>query len=91
VVVGAAFAVILWVISSLGFSFYLATLANYGHTYKNLGAAVGLLFYLYISAAEVLLGAEVNAAIYHAVPARISEAELPGNLDESQRRRPQDV
>jgi hypothetical protein len=29
-----------------------------------IGAAVGLLFYLYISASVVLLGAEVNAAIY---------------------------
>jgi membrane protein len=78
--VGAALAVILWAISSVGFSFYLANFANYGVTYGSLGAAVGLLFYLYLSASVVLLGAEVNAAIYHAVPKGIAEMpETPNN------------
>jgi membrane protein len=78
---GAALAVVLWAISSVGFSFYLANFANYGVTYGSLGAAVGLLFYLYLTASIVLLGAEVNAAIYHALPDEISEAELPGTRD----------
>jgi membrane protein len=70
VIVGAAFAVALWAISSVGFTVYLANFANYGLTYGSLGAAVGLLFYLYISASVVLLGAEINAAIYHPVSAK---------------------
>jgi membrane protein len=78
---GAALAVVLWAISSVGFSFYLANFANYGVTYGSLGAAVGLLFYLYLTASIVLLGAEVNAAIYHALPDEILEAELPGTRD----------
>ena len=57
-------AVVLWAISSVAFSFYLATFANYGLTYGSLGAAVGLLFYLYLCASVVLFGAELNAAIY---------------------------
>ena len=65
VVLGAALAVALWAISSVVFSFYLANFANYGVTYGSLGAAVGLLFYLYLCASVVLLGAELNAAIYH--------------------------
>src|SRR5215208_2082248 len=65
VVVGAALAVVLWAISSMGFSFYLANFANYGLTYGSLSAAVGFLFYLYLCASLVLLGAELNAAIYH--------------------------
>ena len=81
VVLGAAVAVFLWAISSVGFSFYLANFADYGVTYGSLGAAVGLLFYLYLSASVVLLGAEVNAAIYHALPDEMLEAELPGNQD----------
>jgi membrane protein len=81
VVVGAALAVVLWAISSVGFSIYLANFANYGITYGSLGAAVGLLFYLYLSASVVLLGAEVNAAIYHALPDEILEAQLPGTRD----------
>jgi membrane protein len=65
VVLGAALCVVLWAISSVGFSFYLANFANYGVTYGSIGAAVGLLFYLYLCASLVLLGAELNAAIYH--------------------------
>jgi len=70
VVVGAALAMVLWAVSSVGFSFYLANFANYGVTYGSLGVAVGLLLYLYLSASVVLLGAEVNATIYHLVPER---------------------
>ena len=65
VILGAAIAVVLWAISSVGFAFYLANFANYGVTYGSIGAAVGLLFYLYLCASVVLLGAELNAAIYH--------------------------
>jgi membrane protein len=65
VVPGAALCVVLWAVSSVGFSFYLANFADYGLTYGGLGAAVGLHFYLYLCASLVLLGAELNAAIYH--------------------------
>jgi membrane protein len=82
VVFGATLAVVLWAISSVGFSFYLANFADYGVTYGSLGAAVGLLFYLYLSASVVLLGAEVNAAIYHAVPVRVKQAEIPKSSDD---------
>ena len=67
VVPGAALAVALWAISSVGFSIYLANFANYGVTYGSIGAAVGLLFYLYLCASVVLFGAELNAAISHPV------------------------
>jgi membrane protein len=70
IVLGAALAVVAWAISSVGFTVYLATFANYGVTYGSLGAAVGLLLYLYLSASVVLLGAEAKAAIYHLVPSR---------------------
>jgi membrane protein len=65
IAVGAALAVVLWAISSVGFAFYLANFADYGATYGSIGAAVGLLFYLYLCASVVLFGAELNAAIYH--------------------------
>ena len=63
---GAIFAVIAWPIASLGFSLYLSNFANRGLTYGSLGTAVGLLVYLYISAWVVLLGAELNEAVYRA-------------------------
>jgi len=62
---GAVLAVIVWVVASLGFSFYLTNFANYSVIYGSLGAAFALLLYFYISAAVLLLGAEVNAAIHH--------------------------
>lgn len=68
---GAVLAVVAWPITSLGFSFYLSNFADYGVTYGSLGAAIGLLFYLYLSACVVLVGAEINAAIYrHTVEMR---------------------
>ena len=77
VIPGAALAVVLWAITSVGFSIYLATFANYGVTYGSLGAAVGLLFYMYLSASVVLFGAELNAAIYR--PAANATAMGPNN------------
>jgi membrane protein len=61
---GALFAVIAWPIASLGFSIYLSNFAGRGLTYGSLGTAVGLLVYLFISAWVVLLGAEINDAVY---------------------------
>jgi membrane protein len=82
VVPGAALSVVLWAISSVGFSFYLANFADYGVTYGSIGAAVGLLFYLYLCASVVLLGAELNAAIYNPLTAGTLEQE-----DENSRQR----
>lgn len=67
VVLGAALAVVAWAVASVGFSIYLANFADYGVTYGSLGAAVGLLFYLYLSATIVLVGAEVNAEVNAAI------------------------
>ena len=61
---GAILAVILWAAASVGFSFYLSNFANYGVIYGSLGSAIALLTYLYLCAAALLLGEEVNATIY---------------------------
>jgi membrane protein len=61
---GAALAIIVWVLASLGFSFYVSHFADYSVVYGGLATAIVLLLYFYISAAVLLLGAEVNAAIY---------------------------
>ena len=82
VVPGAALCVVLWAICSVGFSIYLANFADYGVTYGSIGAAVGLLFYLYLCASVVLVGAELNAALYHSLRADTAEQE-----DESSRER----
>jgi membrane protein len=66
VIWGAALAVAAWAVVSVGFSIYLARFADYGVTYGSIGAAVGLLLYLDLTASIVLAGAEFNAAIYRA-------------------------
>lgn len=64
IIPGAVLAVIVWIAASLGFSYYLSNLANYSATYGSLGTVIALLFYLFLSSAVLLLGAEVNAEIY---------------------------
>jgi len=46
-------------------------------TYGSLGAAVGLLVYLDLSASIVLAGAELNAAIHHAAAERTPAVRTP--------------
>ena len=67
---GAVLAVIVWVVASLAFAYYVSNFANYSVIYGSLGAAVALLLYFYISAVVLLLGAEMNALIYYNVAKR---------------------
>ncbi len=62
---GAILAVIVWVLASLGFSWYVANFASYNATYGALAAVIVLLFYFFISAAILLFGAELNSEVYH--------------------------
>ncbi len=39
----------------------MARFADFNHTYGSLGAIIGMMFWLYITAFVVLLGAELNA------------------------------
>jgi membrane protein len=80
---GALFAVMMWAITSLGFSFYLANFADRGLTYGSLGTAVGLLVYLYLSASVMLLGAEINAAIWQSVADMAEQTGKPASEDEA--------
>ncbi len=62
---GAIMAALLWVVGSLGVSYYLSNIADYNATYGTLGALIGFLFWTWISAIIVILGAEVNAELEH--------------------------
>lgn len=63
--VGSAFASLAWLAGSLAFSWYLSNFANYDATYGSLGAVIGLMMWMWLSAIVVLLGAELNAEIEH--------------------------
>lgn len=63
---GSVLAVVVWIIASIGFGIYVQNFGNYDATYGSIGAIIVLLLYFYISAAVLLLGAELNAVIEHA-------------------------
>ena len=63
---GSVVAVIVWLAASVGFGIYVQNFANYNATYGSIGAIIVLLLYFYISAAVLLLGAQLNATIEHA-------------------------
>lgn len=63
---GSILSVIIWLAASLGFSFYVQNFGNYNVMYGSIGAVIVLLLYIYLSAATLLFGAEVNAVIERA-------------------------
>jgi membrane protein len=65
VVPGGAAAAFMWMIGSLGFSWYIDNFTHFGVTYGSLGAMVGLMLWVWFSAMVVLVGAELNAEIEH--------------------------
>jgi membrane protein len=60
---GAAVATVMWFLSTLIFGLYVTRFANYAEVYGSLGAAIALMFWLYIIALSVLCGAEFNAQL----------------------------
>jgi membrane protein len=63
--VGSVFAALAWLGSSALLSWYLADFANYDATYGSLGAAIGLMMWMWISSIVILFGAELNSEIEH--------------------------
>ena len=63
--VGSVAASIGWLIGSVLFSWYIGHFGAYNATYGSLGAAVGMMMWMWISAIVILLGAELNAEIEH--------------------------
>ncbi len=60
---GAVLAAVAWLIGSALLSWYLASFANYDKTYGSLGAGIGLMMWLWMTAIVVLVGAEFNSEI----------------------------
>src|SRR4029453_2980556 len=58
---GALVALVLWLLGSIGFSWYVDNFGKYNQTYGALAAVIILLLWLYLSAFAVLLGAELDA------------------------------
>jgi membrane protein len=60
---GGLLAVVLWIIASAAFAFYVANFASYNKTYGSLGGVIVFLVWLWITNIVILLGAEFNAEL----------------------------
>jgi membrane protein len=60
---GTVAAALLWLAGSAALSLYLSKFADYNATYGSLGAAIGLMMWMWLSAISVLLGAQLDVVI----------------------------
>jgi membrane protein len=58
---GGILAVILWIVVSAAFAFYVANFGSYNKTYGALGGVIVFLVWLWLTNLAILLGAEFNA------------------------------
>jgi membrane protein len=61
VTLGSVVALVIWVIASAGFAFYVANFGSYDKTYGTLGGVVVLLVWMWITNVAILIGHELNA------------------------------
>jgi membrane protein len=62
---GSVAAALLWVVGSALLSYYISRFGNYEATYGSLGAVIGLMIWLWLTAIVVLFGGELNAELEH--------------------------
>jgi membrane protein len=60
---GAIVALVIWIVASAAFGFYVANFGSYNKTYGTLGGAISLLVWMWITNLAVLFGQELNAEI----------------------------
>ncbi len=60
---GSVSATVLWLVASVGFSYYVSNFGSYNKTYGSLGAVVGFMTWIWLSLIVVLMGAELNAEL----------------------------
>ena len=64
--VGATVAILLWILVSVGFGFYVGNFGNYNKTYGSLGGVIVFLLWLWITNMALLFGAEIDAELERA-------------------------
>lgn len=86
VVPGAVLATLMWFIATIVFGWYVTRFANYSQVYGPLGAAIALLFWLYLISFSVFFGAEFNAEYAaHFFPDFVANSSVSTPTDASAR------
>lgn len=60
---GALFAAAGWILTSIGFSYYVNNFNNYSRIYGSIGAVIVLMTWLFISSVIIIMGGELNATL----------------------------
>ncbi|RHA44438.1 YihY/virulence factor BrkB family protein [Cellulomonas rhizosphaerae] len=60
---GAVVAIVVWVLASAAFAFYVATFSSYDKTYGSLAGVIVLLLWLWLTNLALLFGAELDAEV----------------------------
>jgi len=64
IIPGTVFALLSWIIVSVGFTFYINNIANYSLVYGSIGAFIILLLWFYITSLLLLTGSIINSMVY---------------------------
>ena len=98
--VGACVAILIWVLASVAFAFYVANFASYNKTYGSLAGVVVALLFLWITNLALLFGAELDAELergrqLEAGIAAEKELQLPArdtrNIKKARKKREKDI
>ena len=65
VTAGSAFALVVMLILSVTYTWYVGNFASYSATYGSFGAIIGFMTWIWLTITVVILGAELNAEIEH--------------------------
>ena len=98
--VGAACAILIWVLASVGFAFYVANFGSYNKTYGSLACVIVALLCLWITNLALLLGAEIDSELERGrelqagIPAEV-ELQLPPrdtrNIEKAREKEEKDI
>jgi membrane protein len=98
--VGAAFAIVIWVLASVAFAFYVSNFGNYNKTYGSLAGVIVALLWLWITNLALLLGAEIDSELERGrelqagIPAE-EELQLPArdtrNIEKAREQEQKDI
>ena len=76
--VGAAVAILVWIVASVLFGVYVANFGSYNKTYGALAGVIVFLLWLWITNLALLFGAELNSELERA---RQLQAGMPAERD----------